>query len=45
MIFMAEQKKKIELKNKKIWIAGMTGMVGQAILRQLKKKIYHFIKF
>ena len=38
MIFMAEQKKKIELKNKKIWIAGMTGMVGQAILRQLKKK-------
>ncbi len=42
MIFMAEQKKKIELKNKKIWIAGMTGMVGQAILRQLKKKKYNF---
>ena len=39
MIFMAEQKKKIELKNKKIWIAGMTGMVGKAILRQLKKNI------
>ena len=42
MIFMAEQKKKIELKNKKIWIAGITGMVGQAILRQLKKKKYNF---
>ena len=39
---MAEQKKKIELKNKKIWIAGMTGMVGQAILRQFKKKKNNF---
>ncbi|MBD23069.1 MAG: GDP-fucose synthetase [Alphaproteobacteria bacterium] len=38
---MEELKKKIELKNKKIWIAGKTGMVGQAILRQLIKKNYN----
>ena len=30
-------KKKLNLKNKKIWIAGKTGMVGKAILKQLKK--------
>ena len=38
MIFMEELKKKLNLKNKKIWIAGKTGMVGKAILKQLKKK-------
>ena len=34
------KKKKLNLKNKKIWIAGKTGMVGKAILKQLKKKKY-----
>ena len=35
---MEEPKKKFNLNNKKIWIAGETGMVGKAILKQLKKK-------
>ena len=39
-MFMEELKKKFNLKNKKIWIAGKTGMVGKAILKQLKKKKY-----
>ena len=35
---MEEPRKKFNLNNKKIWIAGETGMVGKAILKQLKKK-------
>ena len=38
MIFMEELRKKFNLNNKKIWVAGETGMVGKAILKQLKKK-------
>ena len=38
MIFMEELRKKLNLNNKKIWVAGETGMVGKAIQKQKKIK-------
>ena len=46
MIFMEEMLKKnkvFNLKGKKIWIAGHNGMVGNSILRKLKKFNYDIL--